>query len=289
MIKMPYFTIIQPVSNKTYSIMPLKKVLIRKRTKYQDVIIADLDEYGISLILDGYIQSTESDEHIYHEVLVHPAMVTHPKPEKVLVIGGGEGATVREVLKHNTVKRVIMVDIDGELIELTKKYLECMHQGAFDDPRLELVIADGKEYIEKTNERFDVVILDLTDPYSSEISLELYTEKFYAKVKNVLADDNGIVVTQAGSSFFFEDIYNKVLEAMKKVYPVIREYNVWIPSFSYACNFILASLKLDPISLTIEQVDKILKERNVKTKFYNAKTHVGILYTPIFKNPVTST
>lgn len=288
-MKMPYLTLVQPVSNKTYNIMPLKKIIVRKKTKYQDVIIADLDEYGISLILDGYIQSTESDEHIYHEVLVHPAMVTHPKPEKVLVIGGGEGATVREVLKHNTVKHVVMVDIDGELIELAKKYLECMHKGAFYDPRLKLIIADGKEYVETTNEKFDVVILDLTDPYSSALSLELYKEKFYRKVRDILIDDNGIIVTQAGSSFFFENIYRKVLEAVKSAFPLIREYNVWIPSFSYACNFILASLKLDPLNLTVEQVERILKERNVNTKFYNARTHIAILNTPIYRNPLIQT
>ena len=221
-------SIIQGISKTSFMISKVKAFYVIKRSKYQEIIIADLDAFGKSLVLDGFIQSSELDEFVYHESLVHPAMVLHPNPRKVLIVGGGEGATLREVLKHNTIERAVMVDIDEEVIELSKKYLPFMHRGAFNDKRAEIVIADGKEYIEKTNERFDVVILDLTDPYSAEISKVLYTEKFYKAVYRVLNND-GVMVTQAGNSFFYEDVYDDVLRNVQKVFPKVMEYNVWIP------------------------------------------------------------
>lgn len=274
--------IIQPSSDYTFMTFRVKKLLVLRRSKYQEIMVADVEDFGRSLILDNFIQSSEVDEYIYHESLVHVAMIAHPNPEKVLIIGGGEGATLREVLKHSTVKRAVMVDIDEDVVEIAKKYLEKWHQGAFNDPRAEVVIADGKKYVEETDEKFDVVILDLTDPYSIEISRELYSVEFYSKIYRVLSDD-GLMVTQAGSSFFFEKVYDNVLEAVKKNFPIIVEYNVWVPVFGYANNFIVGSKKYDPSKISIEEVDERLKNRGVETRFYNGKTHVALMYTPIYR------
>lgn len=274
--------IIQPSSDYTFMTFRVKKLLVLRRSKYQEIVVADVEDFGRSLVLDNFIQSSEVDEYIYHESLVHVAMIAHPNPEKVLIVGGGEGATLREVLKHSTVKRAVMVDIDREVVEIAKKYLEKWHQGAFNDPRAEVVIADGKKYVEETDEKFDVVILDLTDPYSIEISRELYSSEFYGKIHRVLSSD-GIMVTQAGSSFFFEKVYDSVLEAVKKNFPVVVEYNVWVPVFGYANNFIVGSKKYDPSKMSVEEVDARLKNRGVKTRFYNGRTHVALMYTPIYR------
>lgn len=275
----------EPVSASTRMTTPIKRILAFVRTKYQTAIIADAEEFGLSLILDGYTQSSELDEYIYHEALVHPAMVTHEKPERVLIVGGGEGATLREVLKHSTVRRAVMVDIDGEVVDLCRKYLECMHRGSFYDPRAELVIMDGREYVEKAQDgEFDVVVLDLTDPYSSEVAMKLYTAEFYKEVFRVLSS-NGVMVTQAGSSFFYEKAYDWVLENVKKVFPLVREYSIWVPSFGYACNFIIGSKGRDPAALSIEEVDRILSERGLtgKLKVYSGRTHVALMLMPVLR------
>ena len=211
-------------------------------------------------------------------------MIAHPNPERVLIIGGGEGATLREVLKYNTVRKVTMVDIDGELIELCKKYLKSYHQGAFDDPRAEVLIMNGREYVEKTQEKFDVAILDLTDPYGPEISKALYSQEFYEKIYKILKDD-GLMVTQAGSSFYFEKVYDYVLNNVKQVFPVVVEYNVWIPSFGYACNFIIGSKKYNPKTLSVNEVEERLSKRGVrgKLRFYSATTHISLMYLPIYR------
>ena len=200
---------------------------------------------------------------------------------KLLIIGGGEGATLREVLKHNCVKEAVMVDIDGELVEFAKKYLDFMHQGAFYDPRAKIVIDDGKKYVaECDSSTFDVVIIDLTDPYSSEIAKSLYTKEFYAEVKRILKSD-GIMVTQAGNSFFYSDVYLYVLNNVKSVFPLVREYWQWVPSFGYACNFIVGSLKYDPVAVSEDKVDSILRDREVKTKIYCGAHHISLLKGPV--------
>jgi spermidine synthase len=210
-------------------------------------------------------------------------MVTHPAPRDVLILGGGEGATLREVLKHKTVQRAVMVDIDGEVVELSRLYLPEMHQGSFDDPRARVVIEDGFVYVEnalKAGDKYDVVFLDLVDPYA-DLAKRLYAPEFFQKIRKILRDD-GIVVTQAGNAFFFPDVYDMVLNGVKSVFPIVAEYSTWIPSFGYAVNFILGS-RHDPAALTAEEVDKRLKERGVSTLFYSGRTHIGLMNLPIHR------
>ena len=274
---------VQFVSRSSKLIMKVNKIIYTARTKYQFVEIVDFEEFGLSLILDGLVQSTVADEYIYHETLVHPAMISHPEPRKVLIIGGGEGATLREVLKYSSVEKAVMVDIDGELIDIAKHYLEPMHQGSFNDPRAELVIMDGKEYIKKTEYRFDVIILDLTDPYSSEIAKDLYSEPFYRELKKIL-NEKGIIVTQAGSSFYFEDAYDLSLNSLKKTFNIVREYNTWIPSFGYSINYIVASDTIDPLQLHEKTIDQKLTDRKIYTKYYNGSIHEAVFKSPALRN-----
>jgi len=281
-------SLIEPLSGNTSLIIKINAIHAIKRSKYQEIIIADTEDYGRALILDDYIQSSYQDEYYYHESLVHPAMVTHPSPRDVLILGGGEGATLRETLKHKTVQRAVMVDIDADVVELSRQYLPLMHQGAFDDPRAKVVIEDGFLYVEnalKSGDKYDVVIMDLTDPYSSDIAKQLYSPEFFNKVKGILRED-GIVVTQAGNSFFFPDAYDMVLHGIKTNFPIVAEYEVWIPSFGYAVNYIVGSLRYDPGALTVEEVEGRLKERGVATLFYSGRAHVGLMNLPIHRRRV---
>jgi spermidine synthase len=261
--------VIQGIGRGSSMVIKVRKVHVVRRSRYQEIVVADVEDFGRCLVLDGYIQSSEVDEYIYHESLVHPAMVLHPNPSKVLIIGGGEGATLREVLKHNIVRKAVMVDIDEDVVKVSREYLQSFHQNSFNDPRASVVIADGFKYISEVNEVFDIIILDLTDPYSSDIASALYTESFYRMVYSKLSDD-GVMVTQAGSAFFYRDVYDRVVQAVKNVYPYYLEYQVWIPSFGYACNFVLGSKKYNPYEyLKSSYVDKVLRERGVSTKFIN--------------------
>ncbi|MGH9204623.1 MAG: methyltransferase domain-containing protein, partial [Vicinamibacterales bacterium] len=140
------------------------RIIARTKTKFQDVAIQEFEHLGRVLILDGKIQSAEVDEYIYHELLVHPAMLAHPKPRRVLLCGGGEGAPLREILRHPSVESVVMVDIDAELVALCREHLPAWHAKAFDDRRVRVLHADARAFVERTDERFDVIVNDITDP-----------------------------------------------------------------------------------------------------------------------------
>ena len=275
---------IQKVSNNTYLLLKIRSVIYQHKTKYQYVEIIDFEDYGVGLVLDGLVQSTAADEYIYHESLVHPAMSIHPRPEKVLVVGGGEGATIREVLKHSTVNKCVMVDIDGELVEIAKKYLGFMHQGSFYDPRVQLIIRDGLEYVKEVEDKsFDVVILDLTDPYEpTGPARELYSEKFYKEIKRILRED-GVVVSQMGNAFYYPKEYDQAVNDLKKVFRYVVQYGVWIPSFGYSVNYALATDIIDPLRIENDEIDKRLRERNVSTRFFSGKIYRSFVESMIIR------
>jgi spermidine synthase len=268
--------IIEPAGKYVRLLFKVNRVFALERSPYQEVVLAEIEGFGRSLLLDKFIQSTERDEYIYHELLVHPAMAMHPNPERVLIIGGGEGATLREVLKHSTVKEAVMVDIDPVVVEFSKRYLEHMHQGSFNDPRARVYIMDGYEYVKKApSGYFDVVIMDLTDPYASEIAKPLYSREAFAEIKRVLRAD-GVVATQAGSSYFYPEEYRYVLESVKANFEHVAEYWFWVPSFGLNVNFVVGSdaYKLEDV---VDKMDEVLKSRGVKTKLVSGRLVEGLL------------
>jgi spermidine synthase len=268
--------IIEPAGKYVRLLFKVNRVFALERSPYQEVVLAEIEGFGRSLLLDKFIQSTERDEYIYHELLVHPAMAMHPNPERVLIIGGGEGATLREVLKHSTVKEAVMVDIDPVVVEFSKRYLEHMHQGSFNDPRARVYIMDGYEYVKKApSGYFDVVIMDLTDPYASEIAKPLYSREAFAEIKRVLKAD-GVVATQAGSSYFYPEEYRFVLESVKANFKHVAEYWFWVPSFGLNVNFVVGSdaYKLEDV---VGKMDEVLKSRGVKTKLVSGRLVEGLL------------
>ena len=194
------------VSGKWYleSIVPdlaimlrVQKVLYSGETAYQKVEVLESTVFGRSLVLDGKTQSTERDEHIYHEALVHPAMLSHPGPRSVFIGGGGEGGTLREILAHRSVNRVVMLDLDREVVDLCRRYLPQHHQGSFDDPRVELLHQDAREYLAACPDSFDVMVMDLVDPMEGGTAYLLYTEEYY-RIAKARLKPGGILVTQSG-------------------------------------------------------------------------------------------
>lgn len=272
-----FLVVIEPTTRFLNLLFKVNKVYATAKSRFQEVVLAELEGFGKALIIDKLVQSTELDEYLYHESLVHPAMVTHPNPRRVLIIGGGEGAALREVLKHSTVEEAVMVDIDEVVVEFSKKYLEFIHRGSFNDPRAKVLIMDGFEYVKKAGDSvFDVVILDLTDPYVSEIAKPVYSAESIREIYRILKED-GVIATQAGSSFFYNKSYNYVLSNIKAFFKYTVEYWVWIPSFGYACNFIVGSKTVNPMEIGAEGFNKRLKERGVETRFINGRRFYGLV------------
>ncbi|MFQ5597669.1 MAG: polyamine aminopropyltransferase [Nitrospiria bacterium] len=251
-------------------------VVYSKRTAFQELEILDLESYGRSLILDGKMQSSRVDECIYHEALVHPALLTHPKPEKVFIVGGGEGATLREVLRHKSVRQVLMVDIDREVVETCKQYLPEWHQGAFEDPRVDLRFLDARKYLEETDDVYDIIIIDISEPVEEGPAYLLYTKEFY-QVVNVRLSQNGLIALQAGTTTIpYLLNFTAVCRTLNEVFPIVSPYQASIPSFGLPWGFAMASKGTDPTELSVEEIDRRISERvQGDLQAYDGKTHQG--------------
>lgn len=256
-------------------------VVARARTAFQDVVIQELEHLGRCLIVDGKIQSAEVDEHIYHELLVHPAMLAHPAPRRVLVCGGGEGAPLREILRHPTVEAVTMVDLDAELVALCRAHLPGWHAGAFDDPRVRLLHQDARRFVEETGERFDVIINDITDPIEGGPSKLLFTREFYAAAARVLSA-GGVFVTQAiGVHYDAGDrLHAAIHHTLRQVFPHVRSYAEYVLSFDYPWAFVAACREPVWDALTADEVDRRLRARGIELRFYDGETHRRVTALP---------
>ncbi len=266
-----------PTSAHMYGV---KRVLYHTRSKYQDIMVVELHDLGKALILDGKTQSSLYDEFVYHEALVQPAMILHGNPENILILGGGEGATAREVLRFDTVKHVVMVDIDDEVIRVAKEYLWEWHQGAFEDPRLTLLIMDGLEYIDSTKEKFDVIIADLADPLEAGPAYKLYTREYYEKIKNLL-NPGGVFVTQATSPSLTTYTHAVIYNTIKSVFNYAAPYRVYVKSFDSTWGFVIASDSKDPYALTQKTVEEFIATHvKGENRFYDGAIHRAMFTLP---------
>jgi spermidine synthase len=231
------------------------------RTAVQDVVICDTYNYGRTLFLDGFIQSAEDDEVLYHELLVQPPLLWHPDPREVLIIGGGEGACLREVLAHRSVRRATMVDIDPELVELCRQHMQDWHRGAFDDPRARLVFADGRDHVVASDDRYDVIIIDVVDMLDNGPAQRLYTRQFYEMLRERLRPE-GIVVLQA-LEFSFQDYkeHAALARTLRTVFSEVHSYRATIPSFLGSWGFLIASDWLRPQDWTANAIDQRIVQR----------------------------
>jgi spermidine synthase len=259
----------------------IDEVLYTGRTRYQSVQVVRTRGLGTCLVLDGKIQSSEGDEHIYHEALVQPAMIAHPGPEKVFIAGGGEGATLREVLSHKTVKRAVMVEIDEEVTALSRKYLPRHGRGAFEDKRTELYHVDARQYLENSRDKYDVIIIDLPDPMEKGPAYLLFTQEFYRIVLDRLTE-NGLIAVQAGSASPTELLnFTAVNSTLKSVFPVVAQYTAYVPCFGGPWGFCLASGHTDSSRFSPEEIDKKIAARSLKgLKFYDGIAHRNMFALP---------
>jgi len=253
-------------------------VLFENKTDHQHLVIFQNEQFGNVMALDGIIQTTEKDEFIYHEMLTHVSLFSHPEPKKVLIIGGGDGGILRETLKHQTVERVVQVEIDQAVIDMCKQYFPKHSQGAFEDSRAEIVISDGMEYVKNANEQFDVIISDSTDPLGpGEV---LFTNDFYRFAKNCL-NENGIMVAQNGVCFMQLD---EVINTHKRMGPLYADQSFYcapVPTYiGGVMTLAWATDQKDYRQLPADIIEQRLKKSGIKTRYYNAQIHVGSFALP---------
>ncbi len=251
------------------------------RSAYQAIEVIKTRSFGACLVLDGKIQSSEADEFIYHETLVHPAMIAHPEPRHVLIAGGGEGATLREVLRHNTVQRATMVDLDEQVVSVCRQQLPSLSAGSFDDPRTELIVGDARKFIEESTRTFDAIFIDLPDPLEAGPAQLLYTREFYSAVRNRLAP-GGIVAVQSESSRWYDlGAFVAIVRTIRDVFAHVAPCQVHIPCFSSLWGFTVASDTLDPTTLQPGQIDeRVAKRVTGELRAYDGLTHVGMFALP---------
>ena len=252
------------------------------RTPFQEVLVLNTVDFGKMLVLDGAVQTTERDEFVYHEMIVHPAFFTmNSSPEKVLVIGGGDGGTVREVLKHG-VKQIDMVEIDREVVEVAKKEFPSI-ANKLEDEKVNLIFDDGREFVKGKENEYDAIIVDCSDPIGP--SKVLYEEEFYRDCLKALKE-NGVFVTQSESPFAQRKVHKQVVNELRKVFEIVRPYLAFIPTYpSGMWSFTFASNSLDPLGVNPgalgEAYSKFIKE-NGKLKYYNPEIHYGAFAIPNF-------
>lgn len=205
----------------------IKDVLFSGQSDFQKVDVYDLEFFGKTLVLDGLMMTNERDEFVYHEMIAHIPMLSHPNPKRILVIGGGDGGTVREVLRHPSVEEVVLCEIDGMVIDACREHIPVI-AGQLSDPRVTINVADGAAYIAEQKDAFDVILIDSTDPIGPGEGL--FNDKFYTDVKEALTE-NGVMVNQSESPFSQEDAFVKVQRLLRRVFPVVKPYFTAVPTY----------------------------------------------------------
>lgn len=251
----------------------VKEILYNEKSDFQRIMVLDTFEYGRVLTLDNVIQASERDEFIYHEMITHVGLVTHPNPRRVLVIGGGDGGSIREIMKHKKVEKAVHVEIDEKVIEASKKCLPTFSSG-FKDPRVEIRVGDGIKHVAERKNTYDVIIIDSTDPVGPAVGL--FNEDFYRNVYDALKED-GLLIAQTESPFFNQDLVKKVQTALADIFPIARLYTCTIPSYpgGFWC-FSLGSKKYDPLKVKPEDIP------DLDTKWYNPAIHHSSFILPPF-------
>ena len=252
---------------------------VRKRirtcsTAFQKLDLVDTGEFGRVLILDGITQIAEQNEFQYHEPMVHPALCTHPHPTSVLVIGAGDGAILREVLKYPSVTTVDLAELDEGVIAFSKKYLTSIHKDSFSDPRVRVNIVDGRKFVEENPGRFDAVIMDMTDPFGP--SKYLYTREFFTHVKRSLRSTDGVFCMHTESPVMRPDTFACIQKTLRSVFPLVRPFYVYIQMYSALWSITVCSEGSDTAALSAGKVDARLKKYNIDgLKFYTGAQHAA--------------
>jgi len=255
--------------------LKVTKSIEKVESKFQMIEVLESKAFGKVLLIDGIIMLTEADEFCYHEMIAHVPLCVHPQVKKVLVIGGGDGGTVREILKHNKVKEIEVCEIDSRVIELSKKHFPGL-ANSFEDPRVKIYFQDGSKFIQTRKNKYDIIIVDSSDPIGpAEV---LFKREFYQAMYQALTAE-GIVVTQAESFFYNEEVIRSLFSFIKEIYPIAEYYYTMVPTYpSGIIGFTFCSKKYHP--LDDFNPERVLKLSNLK--YYNSDIHRASFILPNF-------
>ena len=256
----------------------LGPVLHREQSPYQLIEVHDSPQFGRLFRLDGDYMTSEKDEFFYHEALVHPAAASHGKVKRVLILGGGDGGAAEELLKYPSVEHVVIAELDEVVIRVAREYFHNIHHGALDDPRVEVRIGDGLAFVRDTQERFDLVLLDLTDPDTPASAL--YTAEFFSSVKNLL-NPGGAMVLHTASPIFNPDIVRTLYQRLQKNFNIVAPMGLYIPLYGAYWSFAVCSESLDPRKADADQIDGVIASAGLNDlNYYNSSTHQGLFALP---------
>ncbi len=260
----------------------MKRFIVNADSPFQKVEIAESYQYGRCLMLDGKMQSAEKDEFIYHEALVHPALITHPNPKKVCIIGGGEGATQKHCIWHPSVEKCWMIDIDKMVMDLSRKYLPDWGGPVWTDKRCIIKAADGRKFLEQSKKgAYDVIIIDLSEPVPGGPSYLLFTKEFYKIVADKLTPDGLISLQCASTQAPDLSMHAMIIRTLKTVFPYVRPFSIEVPAFDLPWGICVAGKTLDPARLNANEVNRRLAERKLTNlRYYDGITHEGIFRVP---------
>jgi spermidine synthase len=269
----------EPFRHGWRQVAQVRETLYDGQSDFQHVQVLDTVPFGRMLVLDDATQTSVVDEYVYHEMLVHVPMMAHPDPKRVLVIGGGDGGALRRMLEH-PVSKATMVEIDGDVVRVSRDLLPSIAGDAFDDPRTDLIIGDGVAYLRDTTEKFDVICVDSTDPVGPAV--ELFGEAFYQDARRALSDD-GIIVTQSGSPLVMLDELLAAVALMRRVFPVVRTYLTSIPLYpGVLWSYTAASVSRDPSVIDPAAVARRLRANGHPTGWYTPAIHQAAFALPNF-------
>lgn len=255
-------------------------IVEQRRSAFQTIEVLETPGHGRALRLDGIIVKTEKDEFFHHENLVHIPAVAHPKPQRVLIIGGGDGGALEELLKHACVECVSVVERDAAVVELSSRHLRSINHGAFQDPRVTLHFCEGRAWLTARDERYDLLLLDLGDPLGS--AHRLYTAEFYRLCRENLSP-GGILALRVQSPVTHPHTFARIVRTLRSVFKHVRPYLVFVPAYGTWCAMATASMSLDPLDDTAEGLIQRLQERSLSgLHFYNAATHFAAFALPNF-------
>jgi len=255
----------------------VEKVLFEGRSSFQEVLIFYNPRFGRVLTLDGVIQTTENDEFCYHEMMVHVPLICHGNPNKVLIIGGGDGGILREVLKHPNTQPT-MVELDQSIVEICSRFLPSLSDGAFDNKRADIQFMDGVKFVKEASEQFDIIIVDSTDPIGpGEV---LFTEEFYRDCARCLTS-TGVLVTQSGVTYMQNLEARQTFQRMKKLFVDPSLFITQVPTYGAGfMTFGWGSHSLLPRATSMLEIDRRFKELSLKLKYYSPALHAASFTLP---------
>ncbi|MCB1984125.1 MAG: polyamine aminopropyltransferase [Burkholderiales bacterium] len=272
--------LVEPLNDSIGFYVKASRQIGEWRTKYQKLSIYDTPQYGKIFRLDEYNMTSEREEFVYHENLIHPALTVHDAPRNVLIIGGGDGGSSEEALKHPSVERVTMVEIDEDVINIAKKYFQVVHNGVFDNPRLHVIIEDGMKFVRETQDKFDLIALDLNDPVGPAAAL--YSTEFFQQCRQALSPE-GLLTLHIGSPTAHPERVAELTKRLKGVFRIVRPYTMYIPLYGAQWALAVCADQLDPKAFASDEIERRIEARNLQhLQFYNGDTHQGVFALPNF-------